>query len=113
MYGLWRESTIPIDVDPPHRRPATTPITAAPWPPCWNGVSAPLSGAVLPLDRVDDRWRTSTWPLRRSQLFLAPGTSPMGLRLPLDTLPDDPATWPDPVVEPDPLEAATTVAPRR
>ncbi|MEZ5411159.1 MAG: transglutaminase family protein [Acidimicrobiales bacterium] len=104
VYGLWRESTIPVDVDPrtadvddaDHRRTLATMLE--------RGLGTPV-GSVLPLDRVDDRWRTSPWPLRRSQVFLTPGTSPMGLRLPLDTLPDGADTWPDPVVEPDPFEA--------
>jgi len=32
-------------------------------------------------------WRSSPWPFRRSHLFLLPGDSPMGLRLPLASLP--------------------------
>ena len=32
-------------------------------------------------------WRSSPWPFRRAHLFLLPGDSPMGLRLPLASLP--------------------------
>jgi uncharacterized protein (DUF2126 family) len=44
--------------------------------------------AAAPIDAVGAvRWRTSKWPLKREHLYLVPGDSPLGLRLPLDTLP--------------------------
>ncbi len=52
-------------------------------------------GYVLPLKAAEHNpavalgtlWRTSAWPLKREHLYLIDGDSPMGLRLPLDTLP--------------------------
>ena len=35
----------------------------------------------------DAAWRSSKWPLKREHLYLVGGDSPMGLRLPLETLP--------------------------
>src|SRR6185436_1544963 len=32
-------------------------------------------------------WRTGPWPMRSERLFLVPGDSPMGYRLPLEALP--------------------------
>lgn len=46
-------------------------------------------GYVLPIAWDDGRnlWKSSAWSFRRGRLYLIPGDSPMGLRLPLDSLP--------------------------
>lgn len=48
-------------------------------------------GFVMPLKPVESsaagEWLTSKWPLRREHLYLLAGDSPMGLRLPLSSLP--------------------------
>jgi uncharacterized protein (DUF2126 family)/transglutaminase-like putative cysteine protease len=54
-----------------------------------------VAGYVLPLKPRDydpavmlgTSWRTSPWPIRRENLYLIEGDSPIGLRLPLATLP--------------------------
>lgn len=48
-----------------------------------------VTGFVLPLARpVSGKgWTSGHWPLKRSNLYLLPGDSPMGLRLPLSALP--------------------------
>ena len=53
-----------------------------------KGLNNPI-GYMLPLEHEDDQWRTSTWPLRRNEVFLVAGDSPAGLRLPLEALPED------------------------
>jgi len=60
---------------------------------------ASVAGYVLPLRAVDRdgargpvRWRSSRWHLRRERLYVVPGDSPIGFRLPLDTLPEDEET---------------------
>ena len=68
------------------------------------------SGYVLPLSTGEDGWTSPAWTFRRGRLVLLPGTSAIGLRLPLDSI-----AWTDPeaVEEPSylqaglPLEAAT------
>jgi len=47
------------------------------------------AGFVLPLqwDVNASRWRSGYWPFRRERLYLTPGSSPLGLRLPLQALP--------------------------
>ena len=49
-----------------------------------------VAGYALPIQRVggrDGSWVTGPWFLRSERLYLVPGDSPMGLRLPLDSLP--------------------------
>ncbi|GAB6046336.1 transglutaminase family protein [Methyloparacoccus murrellii] len=52
---------------------------------------ASVVGHVLPLKCEDSagrmRWKSSRWPLKHEHLYLLPGDSPMGLRLPLSSLP--------------------------
>jgi len=69
-------------------------------------------GYVLPLARIANAWVTDSWRFRRRHLFLLPGDSAVGLRLPLASLPPgyvpDPAE--QPVVPPDPRRAKETKA---
>ena len=58
-----------------------------------GALQAPV-GAIIPLQaapRLDPRrptaWMTGPWVLRRPRLYLLPGDSPLGLRLPLASLP--------------------------
>ncbi|MEJ2433075.1 MAG: transglutaminase family protein, partial [Pseudolabrys sp.] len=55
-----------------------------------QGLNA-IAGYVLPLRwwglHPNGGWISGRWALRDGNLFLIPGDSPMGLRLPLDALP--------------------------
>lgn len=49
------------------------------------------AGFALPLrpgKPGEQRWTSSRWPLHHERLYLIPGASPQGYRLPLDTLPE-------------------------
>lgn len=88
LYQLWRESAVPVNLDPVkvnlrdplERRSLATVLS--------RGLDTPV-GYALPLrwDYDAQGWRSAQWIFRRDQLFLLPGDSPMGLRLPLDSLP--------------------------
>lgn len=69
------------------------------------------TGFVLPIEwnSVTTQWATSRWQLRRGRINLIPGDSPMGLRLPLNELPETEEILPtiqrDPFDETGPLPA--------
>ena len=44
------------------------------------------AGFVLPLARAGDTWISERWAFRRGHVFLVPGDSPIGLRLPLKSI---------------------------
>lgn len=120
-YYLWKESRLPANVVVEDSKLAD-PLERARLARLYRqGLSAPV-GSVLPLRRVVEngtrRWQSGQWFFRDGIMFLVPGDSPMGLRLPLNALPwIDPATLameaegePDPFAERDPLPGIDSLA---
>ena len=92
FYYLWRERRLPINVDPFDSRLDDEMERMCLRRVFEQKLDSPV-GYVLPLKPIDGallagpRWRTGPWFLRDERLYLMPGDSPMGLRLPLDALP--------------------------
>lgn len=105
-YYLWREHRLPANVIVEDNKLADAMERARMARIFAQGLASPV-GSVLPLrrllDRGERRWQTGRWFMRGDTLFLVPGDSPMGFRLPLESLP-----WADPdsidqVFDPDPM----------
>jgi uncharacterized protein (DUF2126 family)/transglutaminase-like putative cysteine protease len=106
-HWLLKEAELPINVDPlnsniddPEARARMARVFA-------RGLSKP-AGFVLPVQRwnaLDQRrWISEKWPLRRERLYLIPGDSPIGFRLPMGALPYVPQSSYPFIMAQDPLE---------
>ena len=70
------------------------------------------TGWVLPLARTAaGSWRSEEWRFRRERLYLIPGDSPIGLRLPLGSLPPVPPEPEEEEADPPDPRRAKVVAP--
>ena len=106
LYFLWTEDRLPVNIDPldfdfkeasERKRLAQLLQT--------EGLGAPI-GYALPLrwSLVDDAWESCAWDFRDERMFLIPGDSPIGLRLPLESIQSVSPEEREPVYERDPLE---------
>jgi len=88
LYWLWKEGTVPTNLDPLKANLKDSLDRRALAKVLENELGTPV-GYALPLkwDEDTDRWKSSPWDFRREQMFLIPGDSAMGMRLPLDSLP--------------------------
>jgi uncharacterized protein (DUF2126 family) len=89
-YYLWRERRLPVNVDPFDSKVADE-VERARLARVFEQMLTTIVGYALPLTPTDSatgpRWRSGPWFLRPERLYLTPGDSPMGWRLPLDSLP--------------------------
>ena len=88
-YYLWKERRLPSNVDPFDSR-LDDPLERARLTRIFDQGLAKVVGYVLPIARAEagpSRWRTGPRFLRAERLYLLPGDSPLGFRLPLDSLP--------------------------
>jgi len=109
---LRAEGKLPANLDPADHRLDEPEYRASLRRVIERGLATP-AGAVLPLERAfgprGPVWQSGLWMLRARHLVLIPGDSPIGFRLPLDSLPWEPPErrreiWPiDPLADRGPL----------
>ena len=88
LYYLWKEANQPVNVDwvtlnlrdSKHRNDLVLALQ--------RGLDTP-TGYALPIrwDYGTQSWTSAPWTFRREAMYLIPGNSPMGFRMPLDSLP--------------------------
>jgi uncharacterized protein (DUF2126 family)/transglutaminase-like putative cysteine protease len=91
LHWIAREGELPVNVDLAGEAVDSQPGRATLLHALEGGLTRPTA-YILPIRRWaaggDEGWMTETWRLRRGRLFLLPGDSPVGYRLPLSSLPE-------------------------
>jgi uncharacterized protein (DUF2126 family)/transglutaminase-like putative cysteine protease len=108
-HWLQKEAALPDNVDPTDPK-LSDPEERSRMARVFDfGLNTP-KGFVLPIQRWNTiasrhpgRWRSEHWKIRRNNLFLTPGDSPLGLRLPIASLEYVPPEEYPYVVEQDPM----------
>ena len=91
-YYLWRERRLPVNVDPFNSR-LDDEMERSRLRRVFEQKLDSVVGYVLPVKPATGvrkgaaEWTTGPWFFRDERMYLMPGDSPMGLRLPLDSLP--------------------------
>ena len=91
IYYAWKEGRLPGNVDPLDSK-LDNPLERKRLRKLFAGKLGAVRGYALPLKWQEEGknngyWKSSPWPFRTRDMFLIPGDSAMGLRLPLDSLP--------------------------
>ena len=91
FYYMWKERRLPVNVDPLDSK-LEDPIERKRVARIFEEGLGKQTGIVLPLRRIPTRagaarWTSQPWFLAVNHLFLIPGDSPVGYRLPLESLP--------------------------
>ena len=107
LHWMGKEGALPTNFDD-EDLPIDDPEARARLLKAFDGGLTRPRGYVLPIRRwrtsQDSGWMTEAWSLRRGRMFLVPGDSPIGFRLPLGDLPKlSPEDYPS-IVERDPFE---------
>ncbi len=91
VHRLWTEARLPagepvmLHLGPDEMSATTVDSRRALMADLDSDIGDP-AGFAIPIHRAEGGWATTEWLLRRGFAFLSPGDSPVGLRLPLDSL---------------------------
>jgi uncharacterized protein (DUF2126 family)/transglutaminase-like putative cysteine protease len=88
FYYMWTERKLPVNIDPLNINLKDSLERRTMMEQLERGLNNP-AGFVLPLQWAYQKsgWISCTWEFRGGKMFLIPGNSQMGYRLPLDSLP--------------------------
>lgn len=88
FYYLWQEGQVPTNIDPLKSKLSDS-IERRTLAHILNQDIGEPVGFALPLqwNWGKQSWHSGSWEFRRGDMFLIPGNSPMGMRMPLDSLP--------------------------
>jgi transglutaminase-like putative cysteine protease len=104
-YYLWRERQLPVNVDPFDAK-LDDELERDRLRKIFSQGLESIVGHALPIAKNANGWRTGPWFLRAERMYLMPGDSPMGYRLPLGSLPWVSAAEYPYTYERDPLDRA-------
>ena len=89
-YYMWKERRLPTNVDP-LKSELRDPMERERLARVFEAGLGTIVGFALPIARAASGstryWKSGAWFLRPETMYLIPGDSPMGYRLPLDSLP--------------------------
>jgi uncharacterized protein (DUF2126 family)/transglutaminase-like putative cysteine protease len=89
LYYTWKERRLPTNVNVRDSKLEDELERARIARVFEQGITAPV-GCVLPLRRLwwlaEPKWESGEWAVRSDEMFLIPGDSAMGFRLPLESL---------------------------
>ncbi|HEX4131136.1 MAG TPA: transglutaminase family protein [Pirellulales bacterium] len=90
-YWLWKERRLPVNVDPFDSNLKDADQRALMAKVFERGLQT-VVGYALPLgqqetEKDERKWISGPWFLRPERMYLVPGNSPMGFRLPLESIP--------------------------
>ena len=89
LYYAWKERCLPLNVNLHDSRLENEQERARLARVFAQGITSPV-GCALPIRRVwgvgEPYWESGEWLVRADEMFLTPGDSPMGFRLPIQSL---------------------------